>query len=220
MPRLAALASIIVCLALPAGPGVANPPVRGGSSVAAMLRGLPQQGTALGRQKASVILLEFADLQCPFCAEWARTALPVLIRDYVRPGKVRIVFGGMHFIGPDSTTALRTALAAGAQHRFWNMLELLFLNQGRENTGWVTDPLLRAIGSGIPGLNANRMLRDRQSKAVDEQLAAADDLATRALVRSTPAFAVGRAGESLRIVHINALTADALRPALNAALKR
>ena len=115
--------------------------------------------------------MEFADPQCPYCADWAKTSLPTIVRRYVRTGKVRIVFDGMAFVGADSDTALRTALAAGRQGRFWNVIELLFENQGTENTGWVTDSLLRSIGAAVPGLDAQRMLDERTSSDVESALA-------------------------------------------------
>ncbi len=191
----------------------------GSQHVAAMLRGIPQKGTVLGSGQAPVTLIEFADPQCPYCADWARMALPVIVRNYVRTGKVQIVFSGMHFVGPDSETALRTALSAATQGRFWNVLELLYQNQGTENTGWVTEPLLRSIGDAVPGLNTSKMLDERQSPAVERLLAQADALAQQAGVNSTPTFAVGRTGSSLRIVHVSSLGATGLEPAIDAALK-
>jgi protein-disulfide isomerase len=191
----------------------------GSQRIAAMLDGIPQKGTVLGSAQAPVTLVEFADPQCPYCADWARVAMPVLVRNYVRTGKMRIVFSGMHFVGPDSETALRSALAAAAQGRFWNVLELLYENQGTENTGWVTEPLLRSIGDAVPGLSTSKMLDERQSPAVERLLAQADGLAQQAGVTSTPTFAVGRTGANLRIVHVSSLGATGLEPAIDAALK-
>ena len=114
----------------------------GVAEVTPLLDGIPQDGTALGRPDAPVTLVEYADLQCPYCAHWAIGALPTLVEDYVRAGKLRIEFRGLAFIGPDSETALRTALAAGRQDRLWHVVEILYANQGRENSGWVTDDLI------------------------------------------------------------------------------
>ena len=184
MPRglrnrlLAVAASAAVVLAVAAAPGRAAAPA-GAAQVAAMLRGVPQHGVDLGSPKAPVTLYEFADLQCPYCAQWERNALPVLIRKYVRPGKLRIVFVGMTFLGPDSTKAFRAALAAGRQNRFWNVAELFYVNQGTENTGWVTDAFVRSVGSAVSGLNVAKMLADRTSAGVKAQLAAAAQISPR-----------------------------------------
>jgi protein-disulfide isomerase len=145
--------------------------------------------------------------------------LATIVSKYVRTGKVRIVFNGMTFVGADSETALRTALAAGEQNRFWNVIALLYQNQGTENTGWVTDALLRGIGNAIPGLDTKRMFASVQSATVTKKLAAAAALAQDAGVNSTPTFAVGRTNKALTIVKISSLQPSGLEPALDAALR-
>lgn len=218
---LAAVVAAALAAVFAFGSSGSSPPapfVTGASGVAALLRDIPQHGSALGSPTAPVTLLEFADPQCPYCGEWERGALPTIVDRYVRPGKVRIVFEGMAFVGADSETALRTALAAGRQGRFWNVLELLYANQGKENAGWVTEPLLRAIGKAVPGLDAERMLADRSSAAVDKAVAQSADVARRAGVTSTPTFAVGRTGGPMRVVQLTSLDASALTPALDSVL--
>jgi protein-disulfide isomerase len=197
----------------------AGPAPSGSARIARLLAGIPQQGPALGSATAPVTLIEFADPQCPYCARWAAQALPTIVRRYVRTGKVRIVFSGMTFVGADSDLAFRTALAAGQQGRFWNVLELLFANQGTENTGWVTESLLRSIGDAVPGLDTDKMLAERDSSGVRTALQSAQALAQQAGVQGTPTFAVGRTGRQLRIVTITSLGPSGLTPSLDAALK-
>jgi uncharacterized membrane protein len=103
-----------------------------------LLAGIPQDGISLGSAKAPVRVLEFADLQCPFCRQATLDVLPNVIRDYVRPGKVRMEFHALAFIGPDSVRAARVAEAAGQQDKLWNVTELAYHNQGKENSGWAT----------------------------------------------------------------------------------
>ena len=76
--------------------------------------------------------------------------------EYVRAGRVRIVFRGLSFIGPDSDTALRAALAAGEQDRLWDVVHGLFVQQGAENSGWVSDAVLRSFDG--TGVDTQRML--------------------------------------------------------------
>lgn len=191
----------------------------GVAEVATMLRDIPQRGAVLGAPNAPVTLIEFADPQCPYCGDWERASLPALVDKYVRSGKVRIVFNGMSFVGPDSETALRTALAAGEQNRLWNVMALLYLNQGTENTGWVTDELLRGIGNAVPGLDTKRMLASLHSATVTQKLTAAAALAKEAGVSSTPTFAVGRTNQPLTLVQITSLEPSALEPSIDAALR-
>ena len=60
-----------------------------------------------------------------------RTSRRDLISSEVRPGKVKYEFRPYLIIGPDSKPAMRAALAAGEQNRFWQFLQLFYLNQGR-----------------------------------------------------------------------------------------
>jgi protein-disulfide isomerase len=184
----------------------------------ALLRGIPQQGPALGRADAPVTLVEFADVQCPYCAEWSNGALDEIVRDYVRPGKVRLIFSGLAFIGPDSEKGLRFAHAAGRQGKLWQAMHLLYANQGPENSGWASDELLEEIGASIPGLDVERALHESSAPEVDGQIAADREAATHLGVRGTPSFAAGRTGATLQPVSVSSLDADGLRPALDSLL--
>lgn len=186
----------------------------------AYLSGIPQQGAALGKPDAPVTLVEFADVQCPYCAAWSNGAFEEIVRDYVRPGKVRIVFSGLAFVGPDSETGLRFALAAGNQGKLWQALHLIYANQGAENSGWVTDDFLRETGASIRGLDTERALRESGTPQVDRQLAAAREAAMQLGARGTPSFAAGRAGQTLQPVAVSSLEAAALRPTLDDLLAR
>ena len=178
-------------------------------------RGIPQHGNALGSPKAPVTLVEFADPQCPYCGEWARGALPDLVREYVRTGRVRVVFNGMSFVGPDSELALRTALAAGQQNRLWHVLDLLYRNQGTENTGWVTQDLLAGIGATVPGLDGSRMLAQRDAPDVSAALDAAAANAQSHGINSTPSFLAGPTGGTLKPVKVATLDLAGIAPALD-----
>jgi protein-disulfide isomerase len=161
-------------------------------------------------------MIEFADLQCPFCREYAVASLPALVNEYVRTGKTKFVFSGMHFLGPDSEKALRAVFAAGIQDHAWEFLDLLYKSQGGENQGWVTDDLLRSIGASIPGFDTAKMVADMSSPGVDNALAVADQQSQQARVNSTPTFFAGPTGGTLQQINVGGLTPDAFRPTLDA----
>jgi protein-disulfide isomerase len=191
-------------------------PVPGAAATRALFRGIPQMLNVLGKPNAPVTMVEFADLQCPFCRDYAVSALPALVEEYVRPGKTKLVFSGMHFLGPDSEKALRAVYAAGLQGRLWHYLDLLYKSQGAENSGWVTDDLLRSVGASLPGFDTKKMLADMTSAEVTNALAFADQQAQSASVRSTPTFFAGKTGSTLEHVDLTALTPDSFRPTLDA----
>ena len=173
----------------------------------------------LGDPDAPVTLVEYADFQCPYCARWALETFPALVREYVRPGKVKVVFNGVAIVGPDSVPPLKSAFAAGEQDRLWNFAELLFHNQGAENSGWITDDLLRSLGEAVPGLDVEKMLDGRETPKVVEALSAAQEAAAAAGIRSTPSFEIGRTGRSMATLE-GALPTDEFRQALDRLLEQ
>jgi protein-disulfide isomerase len=136
------------------------------------LDGIPQDGTILGSPDAEVTFIEYADLQCPACRAYAETVFPTVVDDYVRPGSVKAEYRGLAFIGPDSEKALRFVLAAGLQDRLWNLQEAMFRNQGGENSGWVTDELVRELAGEIPGLDVEQLFEDAESTEVESMMQA------------------------------------------------
>ena len=212
-------AALITVSVTKSGSSSSSPPqavaISGAADTSRMLAGIPQRGNVLGNASAPVTLVEYADIQCPYCGVWARDALPTLVDSYVRPGKVKLVFHGLAFVGPDSEPALRTALAAGAQNRLWNVVDLLFRNQGEENRGWVTEDLLSSIGQAVPGLDAQRMLDERNAGSTTAAVAADARAAQDAGVNSTPAFQAGLSGGQMEALTVDSLEASAFRPALD-----
>lgn len=180
----------------------------------AVLDGVPQNGTRLGAPAAPVVVEEYADMQCPFCARFATDDLPSIVTDYVRPGRVQLDFKVLTFLGADSVRAGRFVMAAAAQDRLWQATEAFFADQGRENSGYVTQDLLRDV-AGKAGLDADRAFADQAKRDVTAGLGEARDAAQRAGVDSTPAFVVRRRGGEPEVV-----ASDGLRAAIDAALEQ
>ncbi len=195
------------------------PKAPGAAATAALFHGIPQQLNQLGNPKAKVTMIEFADPQCPFCRQYELDTLPAIVREYVRTGKVKLVYFGIPIIGANSEQGLRAIYAAGLQNRLWNFSHLLYRSQGAENSGWITDDLLRRIGNSIPGFDTARMMADRQSSDVENALAASAQQATNGRVDRTPTFFAGPTGGTLQQVPLTALTAAAFRPTLDALVK-
>lgn len=182
------------------------------------LSGIPQNGIALGSPNAPVTLVVYADPQCPYCAEWERNALSPLIARYVRSGKLRIEYRGIAILGPDSVKALRYFQAAALQNHMWDVLTASYAAQGAENSGWITPAFYRSIAGRVSGLDVSRMFSDANSAGVTKSLSDIADEAGRDGVRGTPTFLVGPTGGTLKAVGVDALTAQALEPAIDQAL--
>ncbi len=73
---------------------------------------------AIGSVDAPVVMTEWVDLRCPFCASFSRDTLPQLITDYVDTGKVRIEFIDVAYFGEQSLDAQIAAQAAADQDKY------------------------------------------------------------------------------------------------------
>jgi protein-disulfide isomerase len=187
----------------------------GAAATAALFKGVPQRLNQLGKADAKVTMVEFADPQCPYCRQFALGALPAIVKEYVRTGKIKLVYFGIEIIGPNSEQGLRAIYAAGLQGKLWNFSDLLYKSQGAENSAWITDALLRQIDDSIPDFDTEKMMVDRSSSAVDAALTASSQQASNAHVNQTPTFFAGPTGGRLQQIPVSSLTPDAFRPTLD-----
>jgi protein-disulfide isomerase len=198
------------------GLGAGDKPT-GTSQTSQLLNGIPQSGITLGDPKAPVTLIEFADLQCPFCKEYTMKTFPTVVAKYVRTGKVKLVFRNYAFISGDSLIAARAAEAAGKQNKLWNFIDVFYNNQGEEKTGYVTDSFLTKIADGA-GVNADKMLTDRKDPAVDTAIAEAQQVAQQAGVNSTPTFLIQKGSAAPKKVSQSAFDPNEFTKAIDAEL--
>jgi protein-disulfide isomerase len=181
--------------------------------------GIPQQGIALGDPKARVTMTEFADLQCPFCRKYTATVLPTLVREYVRTGKVRMVFQDIAFLGDDSVKAGRAAAAAGAQGKLWQFIDAFYADQGDENSGYVTDGFIRDVAQKVPGLDVNRLMADRGKPFTFQQIAQARAQGHQRGVETTPSFFLQRAGGAPEKLNFSDFSPGSFRGPIDDALR-
>jgi protein-disulfide isomerase len=86
--------------------------------------GAPSKGGPAG---APVVIVEFSDFQCPFCAR-VNPALNQAVATY--GDKVRVLFRQFPLdIHPQAPKAAEAALCAHEQGKFWEMHDALFANQ-------------------------------------------------------------------------------------------
>jgi protein-disulfide isomerase len=113
---------------------------------------IPSSETVLGNSAATVQIVEYADYQCPFCADFALDVAPLLIDDFVSTGQATFEFRVFPFLGdadltsPDneSVQAAEASYCAMDQGKYWEYNHALFEHHDGENEGaYANDNLKR-----------------------------------------------------------------------------
>ncbi len=133
------------------------------------------------------MIIEFTDLQCPYCARFARDTWPLLRERYVDTGKVQFATRDLPL--PFHAFALPAAVAArcaGQQGKFWEYREALFSEQSRLGEQRYAEL------AGTFGLDAGRFESCRADPSVLEAVRADAAMATASGIAVTPSFVIGR----------------------------
>jgi len=90
----------------------------------------------LGNPNAPITMVEFGDYQCTFCSKFFHETENSIITNYVKTGKVKILFKDYIILGQDSMNAANAAHCANDQKLFWEYHSMLYNNWAGEDTGW------------------------------------------------------------------------------------
>lgn len=183
-----AVVLVLIVVATSSGGDGGDTSLEGTAEVNRALAGIPQHGMVLGDPGAPVELVEFADLQCPYCKAFTEEVLPPIIENQVKKGQVKVAFHNFTIIGEQSLPAGAAALAAGAQGRGWNFVELFYRNQGGEDSGYADDAFLEAVakGAGVKDIARWNNERAEFTAEVEETTAEAQQLG----FSGTPSLAI------------------------------
>src|SRR3989344_7364743 len=106
----------------------------------------------LGDPDAPVTLVEFGDYQCPFCGRFFSQTEPLLRKDYIETGKIKMVYKDLAFLGPESVAAAEAAECARDHGKYWIYHDALFeeeIRDGREHNGNLNKALFMDIASSL-----------------------------------------------------------------------
>ena len=90
----------------------------------------------LGNPNAPITMVEFGDYQCTFCSKFFHETENSIITNYIKTGKVKILFKDYIILGQDSMNAANAAHCANDQKLFWEYHSMLYNNWAGEDTGW------------------------------------------------------------------------------------
>jgi protein-disulfide isomerase len=180
----------------------------------AVFDGIQQSGIELGDPKAPVTMVEYADMQCPFCRQYTADVLPDLVEKYVKSGDVRMELNLLTFIGPDSQTLAAAAYAAGQQDLMWQWADVAYARQEAENSDYATSDFVDSVSTAA-GADPEQVNTDSSSTEVTNQIADAASAAQDAGVNSTPTFQIGPTGGDLTTLNVSKLETSAFEDAID-----
>jgi protein-disulfide isomerase len=173
---------VILGLVLVAGLVVLFTQMRGGGHGPGANQGVPVtltpdqlsrvQGVSRGRADAPITIYQFADYQCPHCAQFASFIEPLIIQNLVDTGKARYVFYEFPLGFKWSFLAARAGRCALEQGKFWEFHGVAFARQ--QDWSYDRDPAAKfaAYAGTIPGMDAGALesciRSDRFQKEVSE----------------------------------------------------
>ena len=80
------------------------------------------KGYVLGRPDAPLTMVEFTDLQCPFCRQFVTTSFDDIRKNWIDTGKLRYISRDFPLdFHAQAMPAARAARCAGEQGKFWEM---------------------------------------------------------------------------------------------------
>lgn len=159
----------------------------------------------IGKEDAPVVLAYWFDYQCPYCKAVdvggipqipIEPAMPLLIKNYVDAGVLRVVFKNYAFLGPDSDTAAlyQRAIWKLYPDKFYEWHEAMFHAQDEEHGGFGDEASIVKLTRGIAGIDADKVKADVASNTVAyQQMNDADKAEGTAFgISGTPGFITGK----------------------------
>ena len=158
----------------------------------------------IGKENAPLTMAYWYDYQCPYCKAVdvggipqipIEPAMPILIKDYVDTGKLKIVFKDFAFLGPDSMIAAEYKRAVWELYpsKFYEWHEAMFHAQDEEHGGFGDEASILALIKKIPGMDANKLkaLVAQKKSAYDTAIQAEQQEGAKFGIQGTPGFIIG-----------------------------
>ncbi len=175
-------------------PSVANNN-NGGQNPSAVNNDVQKQGlrdVILGDAKAPVTIIEYGDYQCTYCIRFFETTEPLIRDNYVKSGKVKMVFRNFQFLGAESELAGQAAECAKDQNNFWAYHDAIYTAEakdGQENNGNMTKAFFIQLAKDV-GLDVNKFTACYDSGKYADTVKQSTNDASALGVNSTPTFFV------------------------------
>jgi len=164
-----------------------NPPAVASADLTEALK-IGGRDVILGDSKAPVTFIEYGDYQCPFCGRVFTQVEPQLREEYIKTGKVKMVFRNFQFLGEESTNVAAAAECATDQGKFWAYHDEIYkaeVADNKENNGNLNRALFLKLANNV-GLDSNAFTSCLDSNKYVAQIKKDTATAGQIGVNSTP----------------------------------
>lgn len=153
----------------------------------------------LGDPNAPLTIFVFSDYQCPFCEKFYQGAELQIRENYIKTGKVNMVYKDLAFLGQESVSAAQAAVCAKDQGKYWDYHDAIFEIEGQEakkvgnseNTGNLNRDTFEKIAINL-GMNVDEFLlcfdSEKYASSVEKDLSEAKAVFSQI---STPTIIIG-----------------------------
>ena len=143
----------------------------------------------LGDSNAPITILEWGDYQCTFCHKFHQNTLNAIIEDYIKTGKVKMIFKDFPLNGPDSILAAEAAYCADDQKKYWQYHDELYKNWAGEKTGWVNQKSLDKFATTV-GLDLGKFDKCMSDKKYEQKVLDNQKFGEKIGIDGTPSFVI------------------------------
>ena len=150
----------------------------------------------IGQANAAITIAAWGDFRCSFCKQFELNTLPLIVKDYVDTGKVKVVFMDFAFLGSNSTTAALYGrsvwkLYPNAYPQWRTAMYSAQNEQGDPSFGDAAS--MDKVNAKISGIDVAKVATDvKENRSVYEAQINADKAeAQKVGIGATPSFVIG-----------------------------
>jgi protein-disulfide isomerase len=163
-----------------------------------------------GDATAPVAIIEYGDIECPFCRHFKQAIYPQIFDEYIKTGKARFYYRDLPLTFHEhAMPAARAEHCAGEQGRFWEMHDSLFTDKpeaigpgpgGRDRT--LTQDSIDERAKAL-GLDTAKLDACMASTRFADLIQRSSDEAASMNIEGTPTFLIGTIVSNGNIVKVN-----------------
>ena len=152
----------------------------------------------MGNSDAPITILEWGDYQCTYCYKFHQNTINIINDDYIKTGKVNLIFKDFPLNGPDSLLAAEATYCAEDQNKYWQYHNELYKNWGGERTGWITRDSLNSFAGSV-NLDLEQFNTCLDERKYQDRVIALYEFGKEIGIDATPSFLIFNEEKAIKI---------------------